>query len=102
MDSRFGDHLGVRRCKRRSTPAELVPTGKPPEVRVALVAGNTFLEFFFGEVLDELREDGAARVHPLLLHPADRQKEVDPGLFQFKSFLLRSCVTGLFSASYSD
>src|ERR1035438_9904503 len=57
-----------------------------------MVAGNTLLKFFFGQMLDQLREDGAARVHPSLFHPEDRQKEVNPALFQFKSFLLRPCV----------
>ena len=60
-----------------------------------MVAGNTLLKFFFGQMLDQLREDGAARVHPSLFHPEDRQKEVNPALFQFKSFLLRPCVIGL-------
>ena len=60
-----------------------------------MVAGNTLLKFFFGQMLDQLREDGAARVHPSLFHPEDRQKEVNPALFQFKSFLLRPCVTML-------
>jgi len=57
-----------------------------------MVAGNTLLKFFFGQMLEQLREDGAARVHPSLFHPEDRQKEVNPALFQFKSFLLRPCV----------
>jgi hypothetical protein len=57
-----------------------------------MVAGNTLLKFFFGQVLDQLREDGAARVHPLLFHPEDRRKEVNPALFLFKSFLLQPCV----------
>jgi hypothetical protein len=29
-----------------------------------MVAGNTLLKFLFGQMLDQLREDGAARVHP--------------------------------------
>src|ERR1019366_4339335 len=57
-----------------------------------MVAGNTLLKFFSGQMLDQLREDGAARVHPSLFHPEDRPKEVNPALFQFKSFLRRSCV----------
>ena len=57
-----------------------------------MVAGNTLLKFFLGQMLDQLREDGAARVHPSLFHPQDRRKEVNPALFQFKSFLLRPCV----------
>ena len=56
------------------------------------MAGNTLLKFLFGQMLDQLREDGAARVHPSLFHPEDRQKEVNPALFQFKSFLLRPSV----------
>jgi hypothetical protein len=59
------------------------------------VAGNTLLKFFFGEMLDQLREDGASRVHQSLFHPIDRRKEVNPAPFQFKSFLLRPCVIGL-------
>src|ERR1035437_7750845 len=43
-----------------------------------MVAGNTLLKFFFGQMLDQLREDGAARVHPSLFHPEDRRKEVNP------------------------
>jgi hypothetical protein len=27
-----------------------------------------------------------------LFHPEDRQKEVNPALFQFKSFLIQPCV----------
>jgi hypothetical protein len=41
-----------------------------PEVRVAVVAGDTLLKFFFGEMLDKLREDGASRVHASLFHPS--------------------------------
>ena len=59
------------------------------------MAGNTFLKFFFGEMLNQLREDGASRVHPSLFHPRDRRKEVKSSLFPFKSFLLRVCVIGL-------
>ena len=46
-------------------------------------------------MLDEFREDGASRVHPLLFHPTDRGKEVKSSLFPFKSFLLRPCVIRL-------
>ena len=59
------------------------------------MAGNTLLKFFFGEMLDQLREDGASRVHPSLFHPVYRRKEVNPAPFQSKSFLLRLCVIGL-------
>jgi hypothetical protein len=57
-----------------------------------MVAANTLLKFFFGQMLDQLREDSGARVHPSLFHAEDRRKEVNPALFQFKSFLLRPCV----------
>src|SRR5450756_834455 len=57
-----------------------------------MVAGNTLLKFLFGQMLDQLRENGAARVHPSLFHPEDSRKEVNPALFQFKSFLLRPCI----------
>jgi hypothetical protein len=50
-------------------------------VTVAVVAGDTLLKFFFGEMLDQLREDGASRVHPSLFHPADRRKEANPAPF---------------------
>jgi hypothetical protein len=60
-----------------------------------MVTGNTLLKFLFGQMLDQLREDGAAGVHPSLFHPEDRRKEVNPALFQFKSFLLRPCVIAL-------
>jgi hypothetical protein len=63
------------------------------------VAGDALLKFFFGEMLDELREDGASRVHPSLFHPVDRRKEVNPAPLQFKSFLLQPRVTGLSSIS---
>ena len=59
------------------------------------MAGNTLLKFFFGEMLDQLREDGASRVHQSLFHPIDRRKVVNPAPFQFKSFLLRPSVIGL-------
>ena len=59
------------------------------------MAGNTLLKFLFGEMLDQLREDGASRVHPSLFHPVDRRKEVNSVPFRFKSFLLRPCVIGL-------
>src|SRR5664280_2572182 len=39
-----------------------------------MVAGNTLLKFFFRQMLDQLREHGAARVHSALFHPA-RQPE---------------------------
>ena len=29
-----------------------------------MVAGNTLLKFFFGQMLDQLREDGAASKRP--------------------------------------
>lgn len=64
-------------------------------MRVAVVARNTLLKFFFGEILDQLREDGAPRVHPSFFHPVDRRKEVNPVHFQFKSFLLRLPVISL-------
>jgi hypothetical protein len=58
-----------------------------------MVAGNTLLKFFFGQMFDQLCEDGAARVHPSLFHPEDWQKEANhPALFQFKSFLPRPSV----------
>ena len=56
-----------------------------------MMAGNTLLKFLFGQMLDQLREDGAARVHPSLFQE-DRRKKGNPTLFQFKSFLLRPCV----------
>src|SRR5438046_1318460 len=34
----------------------------------------------------------AARVHRSLFHPEDRKKEVNPALFQLKSFLSQPCV----------
>jgi hypothetical protein len=52
-----------------------------------MVAGNTLLEFFFGQMLDQLREDGAARVHRSLFHPEDRRKEVNSAFFNSN----RSC-----------
>ena len=52
-----------------------------------MVAGNTLLKFFVGQMLDQLREDGAARVHPSLFHPEDRRKEVNPAFFNSN----RSC-----------
>jgi hypothetical protein len=61
--------------------AGMVPTGKSPEVRVAVVTGNTLLKFFFGEMLNQLREDGASRVHPSLFHPIDKRKMVESSLF---------------------
>ena len=61
-------------------------------MRVAVVAGDTLLKFFLGEMFDQLREDGASRVHPSLFHPADRRKEANSALFQFKSFLPRPRV----------
>src|ERR1017187_1722041 len=39
-----------------------------------MVAGHTLLKFFFRQMLDQLREHGAARVHSALFHPA-RQPE---------------------------
>ena len=59
------------------------------------MAGNTLLKFFFGEMLNQLREDGASRVHPSLFHPVDQRKEVNPAPFPFKSFPLRPCVIDL-------
>jgi hypothetical protein len=56
---------------------------------------DALLKFFFGEISDQLREDGASRVHPSVFHPVDRRKEVNPALFQFKSFLLPPCFMGL-------
>jgi len=35
-----------------------------------MVAGHTLLKFFFGQMLNQLREHGAARVHSSLFHPA--------------------------------
>src|ERR1019366_2158384 len=49
-----------------------------------MVAGNTLLKFFSGQMLDQLREDGAARVHPSLFHPEDRRKEVNPAPFSIQ------------------
>jgi hypothetical protein len=76
-----------------------VPAGKSPKVRVAIVAGHTLLKFFFGEMLNQLREDGASRVHPSLFHPIDRRKEVKSSLFLFKSFFFHYALSGLSSMS---
>ena len=62
------------------------------------MAGDTLLKSFWG-MLDQLREDGASRVHLSLFHPVNRRKEVNPAPFQFKSFLLRPCIIGLSSIS---
>jgi hypothetical protein len=51
------------------------------------VAGRTLLKFFFGEMLNQLREDGASRVHPSLFHPIGRRNEVKSSLFLFKIVL---------------
>jgi len=56
-----------------------------------MMAGNTLLKFFFGQMLDQLREDSAARVHPSLFQE-DQAVIRQSDLFQFKSFLLRACV----------
>jgi hypothetical protein len=52
----------------------LVPTGKSPEVGVAIVAGNTLLKFFFGEMLNQLREDGCVQSSPVIVS-SHRQAE---------------------------
>src|SRR5205814_9921659 len=70
--------------------------------RVAVVASDTLLKFFFGAMLDELRDNGASRVHPSLFHPIARRKDGNPAPFQFKSFLLRPRVIGLSSISEAD
>jgi hypothetical protein len=57
-----------------------------------MVAGHTLLKFFFRQMLDQLREHGAARVHSALFHPARQPEKVDFGHFQLKSFSLRPCV----------
>src|SRR5664279_4210683 len=59
-----------------------------------MVAGHTLLKFFFRQMLDQLREHGAARVHSALFHPARQPGKVDFGHFQLKSFSLRPCVKG--------
>ena len=38
-----------------------------------MMAGNTLLKFLFGQMLDQLREDGAARVHPSLFQEDKRK-----------------------------
>src|ERR1019366_9564653 len=63
---------------------QLVPTGKSPEVRVAMVAGNTLLKFLFGQMLDQLREDGAARVHPSLVSPRRQAEGSQSGPFSIQ------------------
>ena len=44
----------------------LVPAGEILRVAVSAVAGNAFVEFLVGQMLDQLRKHGAARVHPAL------------------------------------
>jgi hypothetical protein len=78
---------------------ELVPTRESPEVRVALVTGNTLLKFSIGQMPDQLRKDGAARVHPSLFHPEYRQEAADPTIFnsnrsRFDHVLSRLSSTG--------
>src|SRR5664280_1316680 len=96
----FVEHAGMTLCRagfrdrsvaRRPSPVT-GPNRKIPEVRVAMVAGNTLLKFFFRQMLDQLREHGAARVHSALFHPARQPEKVDFGHFQLKSFSLRPCV----------
>lgn len=49
----------------------LVPTGETSEVRIATIAGDTFLELLSGSVFEQLGEDGAAGVHPPLFRTRD-------------------------------
>jgi hypothetical protein len=56
---------------------------------------HTFEILFQGDVGSAARKRCVQRVYPSLFHPVDRWKEVNPALFQFKSFLLRPCVIGL-------
>src|ERR1039457_2701469 len=49
-----------------------------------MVAGNTLLKFFFGQMLDQLREDGAARVHPSLVSPGRQAERSQSGPFSIQ------------------
>ena len=45
---------------------QLVPTREASESRVAVIARDALLKFFAGQVLDQLRENGATDIHPPL------------------------------------
>src|ERR1035437_453791 len=49
-----------------------------------MVAGNTLLKFLFGQMLDQLREDGAARVHPSLVSPRRQAEGSQSGPFSIQ------------------
>ena len=46
---------------------DLVPTGKVLRVKVSTVAGDAFLKFLVGQMLDQLGKHGAAGVHAAIL-----------------------------------
>lgn len=49
----------------------LIPTGETTWSRVAAVTGNAFLKFILWQMLDALREEGAAPIHALLLRGSE-------------------------------
>ena len=56
----------------------LVPIRETAQVRVTAVSGNAFVKFFVRQVLDQLREDGAACVHAKLFRfPASAENGQD-------------------------
>jgi hypothetical protein len=59
----------------------LIPAREAPVMTVAVIAGNALLELVMGKVADQLREDGAAGIHPPLF------RRHRPGVFtRFGSF----------------
>src|SRR6202521_1338555 len=64
----------------------LVPAGKVLRVAVSAIAGDAFLKYLVGEMVNQLRKHGAARVHPALLPLPSPPPSSVSKLGNFKSF----------------
>ena len=53
---------------RRKRPGEpRIPTGKPPPLVIAFLAGNALVKFVRRKVIHQLHEDRAASIHPAIM-----------------------------------
>src|SRR5579863_8971587 len=47
----------------------LIPAGESPQMSIATIPNDAFLKLFVGQILDQLRKDSAAKVHPPFCRP---------------------------------
>src|SRR6266436_2198576 len=65
---------------------ELIPARKRSQVLIAVITSDTFLKFFVWYVVDELRENGPAKVHSNIVESTEIAFSSKCFYLDFKSF----------------